>query len=205
MYEYTDKVIKQLNRSYLRLFTRLKLLPFDELNIITSVKKTYQKCLEMAKKRYFDIAEHYFYEAYALASNNKKKPSDDWINNDWLLDMLEEYDPVTLYRFMPEFERKQQRLIEALIASHKKNAEVDKALRFWALQSNQYADKVTDEATLRGYKAVGIKKVRWITEKDAKVCPVCKKLNMKVFDIDSVPPKPHYRCRCYLLPVKDKK
>lgn len=58
MYEYTDKVIKQLNRSYLRLFTRLKLLPFDELNIITSVKKTYQKCLEMAKKRYFDIAEH---------------------------------------------------------------------------------------------------------------------------------------------------
>ena len=205
MYEYTDKVIKQLNRSYLRLFTRLKLLPFDELNIITSVKKTYQKCLEMAKKRYFDIAEHYFYEAYALASNKKKKPSDDWINNDWLLDMLEESDPVTLYRFMPDFERKQQRLIEALIASHKKNAEVDKALRFWALQSNQYADKVTDEATLRGYRAAGIKKVRWITEKDEKVCTICKKLNMKVFDIDKVPTKPHYNCRCYLLPVKDKK
>lgn len=205
MYEYTDKVIKQLNRLYLRLFTRLKLLPFDELNIITSVKEIYQKCLKKAKKRYLDIAAHYFYEAYALASNSKKKPSDDWINNDWLLDMLEEYDPVTLYRFMPEFERKQQRLIEALIASHKKNAEVDKALRFWALQSNQYADKITDQATLRGYKAAGVKKVRWITEKDGKVCPVCKKLNMKVFDINSVPPKPHYRCRCYLLPVKDKK
>ncbi len=206
MYEYTDKVIKKLNTAYLRLFTRLKLLPFDELNIIPSVKQIYQKCLKMAKKRYLDIAEHYFYEAYALASNNKlKKPSDDWINNDWLLDMLEEYDPVTLYRFMPEFERKQQRLIEALIASHKKNAEVDKALRFWALQSNQYADKITDQATLRGYKAAGVKKVWWITEKDGKVCPVCKKLNMKVFDIDSVPPKPHYRCRCYLLPVKDKK
>ena len=203
MYEYTDKVIKQLNRSYLRLFTRLKLLPFDELNIITSVKKTYQKCLEMAKKRYFDIAEHYFYEAYTLASNSKKKPSDDWINNDWLLDMLEEYDPVTLYRFMPEFERKQQRLIEALIASHKKNAEVDKALRFWALQSNQYADKVTDEATLRGYEAAGIKKIRWVTEKDSRVCPICKKRNMKVFDIDKIPEK-HYHCRCYFLPVMDK-
>ena len=206
MYQYTDKVIKKLNAYYLRLFTRLKLLSFDELNIITAVKEVYQKCLKMAKKRYLEIAEYYFYRAYALAAGkNKKKPSDDWINNDWLLDMLEEYDPVTLYRFMPEIERKQQRLIEALIASHKKNAEVDKALRYWALQNNQYADKVTDEATLRGYKAAGIKRVRWITEKDEKVCTICNKLNMKVFDIDKVPTKPHYHCRCYLLPVKDKK
>jgi len=205
MYEYTDKVIKKLNKAYLRLFTRLKLLSFDELNIITSVKEIYQKCLKMAKKRYLEIAEYYFYRAYELAAGKgKKKPSDDWINNDWLLDMLEEYDPVTLYRFMPEFERKQQRLIEALIASHKKNAEVDKALKYWALQSNQYADNVTDRATLDGYKAAGIKRVRWITEKDGKVCPVCRKLDMKVFDIDKVPSKPHYRCRCYLLPVKSK-
>lgn len=206
MYEYTDKVIKKLNTAYLRLFTRLKLLSFDELNIMTSVKEVYQKCLKLAKKRYLEIADYYFYRAYELAAGKgRKKPSDDWINNDWLLDMLEEYDPVTLYRFIPELERKRQRLIEALIASHKKNAEIDKALRFWALQSNQYADKVTDEATLRGYKAAGIKKVRWITEKDDRVCPVCRKLNMRVFDIDKVPNKPHYRCRCYLLPVKDKK
>lgn len=206
MYEYTDKVIKKLNTAYLRLFTRLKLLSFDELNIMTSVKEVYQKCLKLAKKRYLEIADYYFYRAYELAAEKgRKKPSDDWINNDWLLDMLEEYDPVTLYRFIPELERKRQRLIEALIASHKKNAEIDKALRFWALQSNQYADKVTDEATLRGYKAAGIKKVRWITEKDDRVCPVCRKLNMRVFDINKVPNKPHYRCRCYLLPVKNKK
>lgn len=206
MYEYTDKVIKKLNTAYLRLFTRLKLLSFDELNIMTSVKEVYQKCLKLAKKRYLEIADYYFYRAYELAAGKgRKKPSDDWINNDWLLDMLEEYDPVTLYRFIPELERKRQRLIEALIASHKKNAEIDKALRFWALQSNQYADKVTDEATLRGYKAAGIKKVRWITEKDDRVCPVCRKLNMRVFDINKVPNKPHYRCRCYLLPVKNKK
>lgn len=204
MYEYTDKVIKKLNMAYLRLFTRLKLLSFDELNIITSVKEIYQKCLKMAKKRYLEIAEYYFYKSYELAAGKgKKKPSDDWINNDWLLDMLEEYDPVTLYRFLPEFERKQQRLIEALIASHKKNAEVDKALRYWALQSNQYADKITDEATLRGYEAAGIKKIRWVTEKDSRVCPICKKRNMKVFDIDKIPEK-HYRCRCYFLPVRDK-
>lgn len=204
MYEYTDRVIKKLNASYLRLFTRLKLISFDELNIITTVKEIYQKCLKMAKKRYLDIARHYFDKAYALAGGKNKKAADDWINNDWLLDMLEEYDPVTLYRFMPEFERKQQRLIEALIASHKKNAEVDKALKYWALQSNQYADNVTDRATLDGYKAAGIKRVRWITEKDGKVCPVCRKLDMRVFDIDKVPSKPHYRCRCYLLPVKSK-
>ena len=204
MYEYTDKVIKKLNASYLRLFTRLKLISFDELNIITTVKEIYQKCLKMAKKRYLNIARHYFDKAYALADGKNKKTVDDWINNDWLLDMLEEYDPVTLYRFMPEFERKQQRLIEALIASHKKNAEVDKALKYWALQSNQYADNVTDRATLDGYKAAGIKRVRWITEKDGKVCPVCRKLDMRVFDIDKVPSKPHYRCRCYLLPVKSK-
>ena len=47
MYEYTDKVIKQLNRLYLRLFTRLKLLPFDELNRKLT-KREYSKAVDHA-------------------------------------------------------------------------------------------------------------------------------------------------------------
>lgn len=206
MYEYTDKVIKQLNGYYLRLFTTIKLLKFDELNVIPSVKEVYQKCLKMAKKRYLEIARHYFDKAYSLAAKKgAKKPSKNWVDYDWLLDMLEEYDPVTLYQFVPEMERKRDRLIEAILASTKKKQEIDKALRYWSRQSNQYADKVTDRATIRGYQAAGIKKVRWMTEKDEKVCDDCKRLDMKVFDIDKVPDKPHWGCRCYLLPVKDKK
>lgn len=210
MYEYTDIAIKDLNRRYIRLFNRLKLLPFDELNamqsaadVIKEVSAVYDKAVKLAKRRYLDIAIEAYIVAFLLAFPTAVlTAAPTYINEDWVLDYLEEYDPVTLYRFIPEVDRKKQRLIEALVASNMKNAEVDKALRYWVLQSTQYADGITDRATLAAYKDAGVKKVMWESEDDIKVCSVCEKRNGTVYEIDKVPDKPHFRCRCWLVPVR---
>ena len=205
-YEYADRAIRDMNRRNLRAFDKLKQLKFDELNVTQSVSKTYSDSIRLAKKRYWQIAMDAYIEALVLAGIDRAKAEDmaeDSITEDWILDMLEEYDPVTLYQFLPEAERKKQRLIEALIAAHNKSEEVDRALRLWTRQIAHYADQSVVNGTIDGYKDAGVKKVKWVTAEDEKVCRECRKLDGKIFDIDKVPPRLHYHCRCSLLPIVD--
>ncbi len=204
-YEYADRAIRDMNRRNLRAFDKLKQLKFDELNVTQSVSKTYSDSISLAKKRYWQIATDAYIEALVLAGIDRAKAEDmaeDSITEDWILDMLEEYDPVTLYQFLPEAERKKQRLIESLIAAHNKSEEVDRALRLWARQIAHYADQSVVDGTIDGYKDAGVKKVKWITAEDEKVCRECRKLDGKIFDIDKIPKRPHYHCRCRLENVK---
>ena len=62
LYDYTDARIKRLNRQFLRLFQRVRLLNFDELNVLTDVSAVYRKADRNAKTAYLDIAEY----AYAF-------------------------------------------------------------------------------------------------------------------------------------------
>lgn len=205
MFEYADKAIRDMNRRNIKNFRRLRQLKFDELNILDAVSDVYDKIARVAKKWYLEIARHAYMAALMELGKSEKEAKEaasEEITEDYIIEMLDEYDPVTLYQFMPEIERKKQRLIEALIASHKKQSEIDKALRYLTLQLSQYADKAELEATLQAYKDAGIKKVRWITQEDEKVCGTCAPRDGKVYDIDNVPERPHYRCRCILVPVK---
>ena len=204
MYDYADEVIKQINRQNLKLFKKLRQLDFDELNIIRAVRSVYVKSYNYVKKRYLEIAfDAYLAAMFACGIDSKtaKKWAAKKIKPDWILDMMEEYDPVTLYQFRPEMDRKRQRVAEALIASHNKGTEVDKALRYWTLQCSHYALKSTDAATMAAYQRAGVKKVQWIAENDEKTCDECWQRNNVVYDINEVPDKPHYLCRCYLRPV----
>lgn len=204
-FEYADRAIKQMNRVNLRSFGKLKQLKFDELNVVGAVDETYDASIRLAKKRYKEIAIRAFVEAMLLCGYDRKRAereADDSITEDWLLDMMEEYDPVTLYQFLPEAERKKQRLVEAIIAAHNKGKEIDKALRLWTLQIAHYADKSVVDGTIDGYKEAGVEKVKWIAVDDEKTCPECRKLDGKIFPIDKVPDRPHYHCRCELQPVK---
>lgn len=194
MYEYTDKVIKKLNRQYLRLFNGLKTLKFDELNVMRSVSEVYKKVLKLAKESYIDICLWYYQDI--TDSKLSKREATDIVE-----EILEAYDSVTLYVFNHEVERKKARLFEALLASPNRRKEVNKGLHLWVLQSTQFCDNITDSIVLKSYKDIGIKKVRWVTEKDEKVCGVCHKREGKIYDIDKVPPKTHYNCRCWLEPV----
>lgn len=201
-FEYADRAIRDMNRRNLRAFDRLKQLKFDELNVFSEVEKTYDNSVELAKRRYRQIAVNAYIAALLLADKKiSEEDVEDTITEDWILDMLEEYDPVTLYQFFPEVERKKQRTVEAIIASHDKSEVIDRALRLWTLQITHYADKSVDEATIDGYKDAGVKKVKWVTANDEKVCKICRDRDGKIYPIGKIPPRPHYRCRCELWPV----
>ena len=205
-FDFADRAIRDMNKRNLRAFDGLKTLKFDELNVMRMVSKVYDDSVRIAKLRYLRIAIEAYMEALILAGIEREKAkerAEDSITEDWILDMLEDYDEVALYRFDSEVERKKQRTAEAILASHDKAAEVDKALRLWSLQIAQFADNSVIRATLAGYKDAGVKKVRWEAEEDERVCRTCEKRNGKVYDIDKVPPIPHFRCRCQIWPVLD--
>lgn len=204
MYKYTDKILASLDRQFLRIFRKLRLMKFDELNVLNHVVAAYRRSDKLAKKGYLDIAIHAYLFALAQAEEEGYKPKQQTeIDEDWILEMLEEEDFVTLYDYENEWERKRQRLSEALAATNAPNKEIDKALKLAILQVSHYADKATAKAAIQAFKDAGVKKVKWITERDDRVCAKCEPLDGKVFDIDKIPPIPqHWRCRCRVIPVE---
>lgn len=200
MYKYTDKVIASLDRQFLRLFRRLRLMKFDSLNVLNEVVAIYQRADKLAKKGYLDIALFaYLYAMEQAESAGFEAKKQNPIDEDWILEMLEEEDFVTLYDYGNEWERKRQRLSEALAATTTPQQEIDKAIKLMALQVSHYADKATAQAAIQAFKDAGVKKVKWITERDERVCSKCEPLDGKIFDIDKTPQIPlHWRCRCRL-------
>ena len=206
IYDRADQAIRDMNRQNLKAFNGLKLAKFDEINLIRQVNGVYDESTRRARQRYYELAV----EAYILAMIEAGKSNEEAtaradrdIDLSWVLAMLEEVDPVTLYAFLPEKDRKAQRLIEALSEAHDKGKEVDKALKYWTVQVGQYAINAVDMARLEAFYAAGVKKARWMTEKDERVCDTCGPMDGKVFDIEDVPPKPHINCRCWLEAVLD--
>ena len=193
-YGYADKVIRTLNRKFLILFTGLK-KRFDELNIMTAVYDTFDNAAEAARAAFLGLARHY----YHLAAPGRKNA----ITEDWLDAYLLMTDPVLMYQFLPEARRKAGRLAEKLTVSKKPKSDIDKGLRDMVFQTGQFAISVADAATVKGWKDDGVKRVRWVTAGDEKVCDVCGPRDGKVYPIDKVPPKPHPNCRCTLAAVKE--
>lgn len=203
VYDEADKAIKAINRLNVEAFGRLKMAKWDEVNIIRTVVAVYRNSAKQARKRYRKVA----YEAYMLGwylcgldERDGAKSARKAINERWVNQVLSETDFVTLYRFDSETERKAYRLAETLEVSPDRNSEIDKALRYWSRQIGQYAINMTDYAMIQAYEDAGVEKVRWVTQKDEKVCKECGSLDEKVFPLDEIPPK-HLNCRCYLVPV----
>jgi len=201
MYEYTDKVLAYLKKRFIRAYRRLKTrLNFDELNTLEAVDECYDGNYTEVRRKYLEIAKHAYYSAGGK--------SDSVITYIWLDKILNSYDPATKYVFNHEVERKKARAFESIEASptkKEKYKQADIALRYWWGQSKQYADEVTDKATIKAYKDMGITAVRWNTENDTRVCAECARRHGKVFLIDRIPPKPHIGCRCWFTPVRTEK
>lgn len=203
IYDEADEAIRIMNRQNLKAFGRLKLAKFDDLNLIRQVDNVYDGSVKEAKQKYRRIARDAFIEGLIMAHISRDDTSDwadDVITNDWLLDMLEEVDPVTLYVFTTETERKKQRLIEALTAATDKGKEVDKALRYWTLQIGQYALNAVDRAVIEAFREAGVERVRWNTQEDERVCETCDDRDGRIYRIDRLPSR-HYMCRCFYTPV----
>lgn len=191
MYEITDKMMKKLQSQAWNKFLRAKATTkFDELNVIKRSKVLYEELEKLNKEVYKEIAK----QAYAQHSNI------DIPKVAFILAILGAYDEVTQYVYNHEVDRKRARFAESIIASGNSLQNYQRAFNLWIKQAEQYAITVEDKATIKAYKDNGVKKLRWVSEKDSKTCSVCKERDGKVYDIDSVPSKPHINCRCYLVP-----
>ena len=216
-YKLADIVIKELNAVAIKRFKKLQrqvsMLDIDELNVFKNTKATYNLLESDNIKAFVGLAGAVYYDI-SKKRKKKRKKDDDSFWEDWLLlHILNKVDPVTQYIYTNEVKRKQERTAEALIATlstkkpkgSTKRSEINKALRYWSLQSTQYCDIITDAVSLEAYKDMGVEYVQWNTQEDERVCEKCAPLDKKVYRIDKVPPKQHYRCRCWLSSVDSNK
>lgn len=203
-YEPCDKAIQALNRMNVEAFGQLKMVKWDEVNVIQTVRTVYRKSARVARKRYYEVG----FEAYVLgmlmcgeAPKKAHEMAEKAITDEWVDERLSETNLVTLYRFRSETDRKIYRLAEALETGVNRNYEVDKALRFWSQQLGQYAISITDDAVIRALMDYGVEMVQWQTADDERVCNECNALDGQIFRITEIPPKPHWGCRCRFRPV----
>ena len=172
-------------------------MKFDELNVIGICRELYdllnsdnfRTFLELAIKKYLASNPHGDYEP----------------DREWLMEFLDDYDPVSKYVYPNEVERKRDRLAEAVNASTAKVKEFNRGLGYWVQMTAHYADSVSDAATIKAFKDAGISKVRWNSQKDGKVCLLCLERDGTIYSINKIPPKPHWGCRCYLTAVMTNK
>lgn len=186
---------------------------FDELGaprITVLTTEMMKRLLKDNKKAYMEIAE----AASEEAADDIKEVSGIAVkplktDEKFVAGILGAYNPTTGYLYENEADRKRARLAEALIAAvlFGLRAEYHKELRkfanLWHTQTKQYVITVVDTTRIETFKKNGIRRVRWETQEDEKVCSECAERHGKVYDIDKLPEK-HYGCRCWYLPVLEK-
>ena len=209
-YRQVDKELERLKRRINAAFGNFALAPFDQLNTITTVKrssaKLYEKLDSENEAAYKRIAKTAYEDALSDARSagfEQKKRTDPVL---LIAALLVAYNAVTKYVYKHEVERKRMRLVEALMSDSGKQAmreDIRRAANAWWRQSQQYAIDTEDEAVIAAFSDCGVEKVKWIATIDERTCKTCRDRNGKIYPIDKVPDKPHYNCRCYLLPIKD--
>lgn len=192
---------------------RLDVMGFDELSaprITKLTKEMVSRLLKSNKREFLKIAREATQEASDDVAALGVVAAPIPVNDKYVDEVLGEYNPVTGYLYYPEADRKRSRLAEALITAvilglrpdyHK---ELKKFADLWHTQTLQYAETMVDQTRLKTLKKNGIKHVRWVSEKDNRVCEECKERDGKIYPINDIPTKPHYRCRCWIEPLLEK-
>lgn len=202
----TNELRKEINR--------LDVKGFDELSaprITVLTKNMIARLLKSNKKAFIKIAK----EASEEAADDAKKVGVVGVpittDGKYIDSVLGEYNPVTGYLYESEADRKRARLAEALIAAVLFGARADyheqlrRFANLWHTQTKQYAETMVDKARLDTFKKSGIKYVMWQTQGDIKVCKECRERNGTIYPLSKYPGKAHYNCRCWLVPIADKK
>ena len=196
-YKITDQAITLLNKRAVKRFADAKdeaaRKSFDELSVIGVTKNLYSDLAADNEEVFEDLAEMSYEQA---EPHGEEKP-----DRDWLLALLLAYNAVTKYVYQYEVERKRDRTAEAVNSSTAKATEFQRGLLYWSQMTGQYADDITDEATIKAFRDAGVRRVRWVTERDGRVCEKCSERDGKTYPINKIPPKTHWRCRCHFEPV----
>ena len=212
MYRYLDKLLAVAKKKIRTEYNRFSSLGFDELNVVNTKKVTqgmFDKFLKDNEEMYLNVAK----DAYSKAVKRAKK--EDFTGEESAVDaslvesVLLGYNIVTGYLYKKEAERKRLRLNEQILTAREYNnrqlynESLRKTANLWWTQTLQYGISMVDEATIKGYKDMGVRYVRWIAADDDRTCPTCNARDNVIYRITKIPSKPHYGCRCYVLPVRN--
>lgn len=204
-----DEYLKKLKKKIRQEFNHISLLSFDELNTLrtkTEVEKMYDRLLQFNSDEYKKIAKYVRDWVVKEEFDDKKKRFSE---SKVVEELLTSYNLTTNYLYYKEAERKELRLLEELYTAiyfldrEAYEKALNKAANYWYTQSAQYGIIVTDGTNLHVMEDMKVKKVKWVTMGDEKVCDECDPRNGVIYDIKDIPKK-HYRCRCWLIPVFDK-
>ena len=205
-YKLADEAAARITMRLRQEFRHNRLALFDEMRILDTrkhIKKLYKNAYDIIGNEFLRIlptlTKELQEEALAAGYDGEVRKLDA----SWLKKFFSSYDPVTMYVFLREMDRKESRLFEALVSNPKDWPQCYKtAENLLVRQARQYADNLEDEVTKIVYKDAGVKKVKWVAELDAKTCTVCSEMDGTVYSLSDVPDKQHYNCRCYIVPVK---
>ena len=116
-WDKTDKIVKScvtlILRSFQKIRRKLSAANFDEVNVIGTVNAEWQNIDSYMKEALLKIVVYYYKAGFQTCG---KPPPDDMEAQMYFAKLLDSYDPVTHYLFMPESDRKRARLIEALLS-----------------------------------------------------------------------------------------
>lgn len=199
-YAYGERILKVFARELLRATEAVRLLPIDELNILTGVRDLAQRILEVSGDLILRLGRYEYARARGLSLNDRGTRRK--IGNKWVEALLLLYDPVTKTVFQYEVLRKCERLGEAILATGSADEEVRGFLKALTRQMRQEIITATDKARREGLEDRGTEKVMWLTRQDELRCPECGLLHGEVFPVADVPDKPHPNCRCWIVPVR---
>lgn len=174
------------------------------LQIKKHVNKLYKSVLNIIIAEFEAVANPIYQDIYDECVDMGFDGDIRNIDEAWIEEFFDRYNPVTKYVFSNEIDRKRSRLFEALVANELETFQSYKdAERLITQQVRQYAIELEDAIAMTVYEDTGVKKVMWNAEDDHKTCDVCDELDGQVFDLKNAPPKQHYGCRCWYTPVME--
>ena len=206
-YQISNAAAEKITTKIHREFRHNRLALFDEMNIVQTKKhvhKLYGKIYEIVKQEFMKIVNEIYQtiydEAVAMGFDGDIRNLDEA----WVEEFFDLYNPVTKYVFSNEIDRKESRLFEALVSNELERLKsYAYAERLITNQIEQYSIDLEDSIAKVVYEDTKVKKVMWNAELDHKTCGVCSELDGQIFELNDVPPKQHHNCRCWITPVKE--
>lgn len=215
-YSYGDKLwAESVQVEIAQTFAKSRsLMRFDEINALDAsveIKRLYKELKALLVAFLLRIAKH----TRRRVAHDYVVPlgEDGMVSTGSVKQWMGRYSPVTRTQMTSDIERRRALLFEAIMVSqevgrtggqgaYREGTDAyDRAQRSWERLARQGAIDIEDDTALDTLRGGGVERVRWITERDAKVCEECRSRDDVVYPIDAVPPKPHPRCRCHIVPA----
>lgn len=213
MYRYLDELLAKIKKKLRTEFNKLGVMGFDSLNVVSTRKLTkelFDRLLADNEAMYRRVAKDSYKKATKSAqavgfSGKEEEPGGEWVSG-----VLIGYNLVTGYLYDKEAERKRLRLNEQILTAREYEDQqmyrdsLRRTANLWWTQTAQYGITMVDSATIKGYRDMGVKEVMWVAADDEKTCSTCGERDGEIYAINKIPAKPHYGCRCQLVPVSIK-